>query len=304
VSGAGAPGRIGTEQSQGPMRRFGRSERVYSGLIRAYPARFRARYEDELLVLFRDQLRDARTADRAGGIAIFWIQTVRDLASSALGERLRKDRTMAQSLTAFEPTRTMRLLGLIGLVGGLLLLWAFVSWEPFATLEANTIRLLTFCLGGAAVAGAFYRRQAGVARSLTLATTGAVVVSGLIYAILLVLGQWVESPFSGTFGTINFWSGAALWLTAAAYGAAMLKIGAAWQGMTRWLGIATRLGAIALLGSTFAWAGDDRLGLVDSEQFGQLWSKIALTGVFLNGTGWVILGSVLAFGNTSSRRPA
>ena len=304
MSGAGARGRVETDQCHGPVPGNGRSERLYAGLMRAYPTRFRARYEDELLVLFRDQLRDARTADRAGSIAILWIQTMRDLVSSALGEHLRKDRTMAQSLTTFEPTRTMRLLGLVGLVGGILLLWAFISFEPFVTLEANTIRLLTFSLGGAAVATAFYGRQARVAPSVALVTSGAVVVGGVVYAILIVVAQWVDSPFSGTFGTIHFWSNAALWISPAVYGAAMLRIGAAWQGMARWLGVATRLGAIALLGSVFAWTGDDRLGLVDSEDFGELWSRIALTGVILNGIGWVILGAVLTFGKASARRPA
>ena len=113
-----------------------------------------------------------------------------------------------------------------------------------------------------------------------------------------------REPFSGTFGAINFWSNGALWLSAAVYGAAMLRIGAAWQGMPRWRGVATRLGAIALLGSSVAWTGDDRLGLVDSEPYGEVWSTIALTGVFLNGLGWVLLGGVLALGNRSARRSA
>lgn len=198
----------------------------------------------------------------------------------------------------------MRLLGLVGLAGGILLLWAFISFEPFETRAANMARLITFALGGAAVAIAFYRRQARVARSLAFVTAGAVVVSGVAYATWVVLALWVESPFSGTFGALNFWSNVALWLTAAVYGAAMLQIGSAWQGMPRWLGVATRLGAIALLGSSFAWTGDDRLGLVDSEQYGQMWSKIALTGVFLSGAGWAILGAVLALGNRSARRSA
>jgi hypothetical protein len=115
-------------------------------------------------------------------------------------------------------------------------------------------------------------------------------------------GNWTQSPFSGPFGAFTFWSSAALWLTAAVYGAAMLKIGAAWQGMPRWLAVATRLGAVALLGSSVAWLGDDRLGLVGSEPYGELWSAIALIGVFLNGAGWVILGAVLALGNRGARR--
>ena len=302
VGVTGVPGRFGIDPGLGSETRFGRSERIYAGLLRAYPSQFRARYEDEMVVLFGDLLRDARAADGAGGIAITWIRTVLDLASSAVDEHLRKDRTMAQSLATFEPTRTMRLLGLVGLVGGILLLWAFISFNPFETRDANTLRLVTFALGGAAVAVAFYGRQALGARSLALVTSGAVVFSGVLYATLIVLSLWVQIPFSGSFGMLTFWSGAALWLSAAVYGAAMLKIGAAWQGMPRWLGIATRLGAIALLGSAFAWAGDDRLGLTDSEQYGQIWSTIALTGVFLNGIGWVILGAVLALGNRGVRR--
>lgn len=297
-----APGRFGSDPGFGSEPRLGRSVRIYAGLLRAYPPQFRARYEDEMVVLFGDQLRDARAANGAGGMTITWIRTVLDLASSALEEHLRKDRTMAQSLATFEPTRTMRLLGLVGLVGGILLLLAFISFNPFETRAANTIRLITFALGGAAVAVAFYRRQALVARSLALVTSGAVVFSGVCYATWIVLALSVQSPFSGTFGALNFWSSGALWLSAAVYGAAMLKIGAAWQGMPRWLGVAARLGAIALLGSSFAWAGDDRLGLVDSEQYGQMWSTIAMTGVFLNGTGWVILGAVLALGNRGARR--
>ena len=169
---------------------------------------------------------------------------------------------MAQSLATFEPTRTMRLLGLrrpgrwdppaLGVL----------TFNPFETQAANMIRLITFALGGAAVAIAFHGRQARVARSLALVTTGAVVFSAVAYVTCLVLALWVESPFSGTFGAINFWSNGALWLSAAVYGAAMLRIGAAWQGMPRWRGVATRLGAIALLGSSVAWTGDDRLGLV------------------------------------------
>jgi hypothetical protein len=298
---ASAPGRFGIDPDFDSEPRVGRSERVYAGLLRAYPAQFRVRYEDEMVVLFGDLLREARAADGAGGIAITWIRTVLDLASSALGEHLRKDQAMAQSLTTFEPTRTMRLLGLVGLVGGILLLWAFISFNPFETRSANMLRLITFAIGGAAVAVAFYRRQALVARSLALVTTGAVVFSGVWYATWIVLALWVQSPFSGTLGALNFWSNGALWVSAAVYGAAMLKMGAAWQGMPRWLGVATRLGAIALLGSSFAWVGDDRLGLVDSEQYGQMWSTIAMTGVFLNGTGWVILGAVLALGNRGAR---
>ena len=299
---AGAPGRLEADPDIGAGPGPGRSERLYLGLLRVYPPRFRAHYEDEMVILFIDQLRDARTASGRSGVTGTWVRALLDLGSSALAEHLRKERTVAQSLATFEPTRAMRLLGFVGLVGGILLLWAFISWNPFETRPVNMIRLITFSLGGAAVAVAFYRRQALVARSLTLVATGAVVFSGVWAASWIVLALWVQSPFSGTFGTLGFWSGGAFWLSAAVYGAAMLKIGAAWHGMPRWLGVATRVGAIALLGSVFAWTGDDRLGLVDSAPYGQMWLTIALTGVFLTGTGWVLLGAVLVLGNRGVHR--
>jgi hypothetical protein len=86
-----------------------------------------------------------------------------------------------------------------------------------------------------------------------------------------------------------------LWVSAGLYGLSMLWIRAAWQAMARLPSLANRLGSVALVGSLVAWLGDDRLGLTRSEQ-GALWSTIALGGVFLCGTGWVVLGAVLVSG--------
>ncbi len=299
-----APGRVPVDPDTGFAHRHGRSEQVYARFLRAYPRAFRARYADEMIQLFGDQLRDARTASGAGRIVMVWIRSALDIGSSALGEHLRRDRDMAHSLATFEPTRTMRLLGLFGAVGGVLLLWAFISLNPFKTEPANMIRLILFTLGGAAVAIAFHRRQAPVAPRLASVAAGAVVVSGVLFASLIVLGLWVESPGSGGFGTVHFWAGISLWLSAAVYGATMLRIGEAWRGMSRPLAIATHLGAIALLGGSVAWLGDDRLGLVDSATWGQAVSTVALAGVSLVGLGWVILGAVLAAGARGASRPA
>ena len=59
---------------------------------------------------------------------------------------------MAQSLATFEPSRTMRLLGLAGLIGGVVYLWVFFSFSPFNQGNNNWIRLGAWWLGGAAVA--------------------------------------------------------------------------------------------------------------------------------------------------------
>lgn len=289
---AQAPGRVGTDPGFGDEPRPGRSERLYAGLLRAYPRAFRTRYEDEMVLLFADQLRDARAANGAGGVTSTWIRTLLDLISSALGEHLRKDRTMAQSLATFETTRVMRLLGLFGIVGAGLLLWAFVSFNPFADQRVNSIRLIAFSLTGAAIALAFHRRQALVAPRLALLTTGAVVIAGAWNATWVILSNGATSPFMGTFGLIGLFAGIALWVTPSIWAIGLLHTGAAWRGMSRNRALLTKIGATILIGSIVGWLGDDRLGLIDS-LWGEMWQTIAITGVAMNGIGWLILGVVL-----------
>lgn len=303
VGVAQAPGRFGGEPEYGQTPRQGLSERIYAGLLRAYPRTFRRRYADEMVLLFGDQLRDARATKGAGGITVTWLRTLLDLASSAFGEHLRKDRTMAQSLATFEPTRTMRLLGLFGVVGAVLLLWAFVAFNPFAAPGANNIRLVLFGLAGAAISLAFYRRQAVAAPTLALLTTAAVVIAGLWSVAVVILSDRVERPFIGTFGFVGLLSGIALWVTPAVWAIGLLHTGAAWQGMPANLALATKLGAAILIGSIVAWFGDDRLGLVDS-LWGEMWQAVALVGVVMNGIGWLILGVVLLIGGRGTRASA
>lgn len=299
-----APGRVAVDPDTGSAHWPGWGERIYARFLRAYPRAFRARYADEMAILFGDQLREARRTNRRGAMASIWIRTGLDIGSSALGEHLRRDRDMAHSPATFEPTRTMRLLDLLGLLGGVLLLWAFISFNPFEARAANMVRLILFALGGAAIAIAFHGRQAPVAHRLATAAAGAVVVSGVAYATLTVLGLWVAAPFSGAFGTVQFWTNWSLWISAAVYGATMLRIGAAWRGMSRSRALAARIGAIALLGGGVARLGDDRLGLVDSATYGQTVSAVAIAGVALVGLGWVILGAVRAVGARGATRQA
>jgi hypothetical protein len=300
MDAAQAPGRVGSGRGLESPGDLGGSERVYSRLLRLYPTDFRRRYRDEMVLLFSDQLRDARSNGRAGGAVATWFRSLVDLVANAIGEHLRMDRRTAQSLATFEPTRGMRLLGLFGVIGAGLLLWAFVSWNAFADPTMNLIRLLTFSLAGAAISIGFYGRQAAIAPRLALVSTSVVVIAGAWYVLWLLLSPGVKSPFMGTFGLVNFLAGLALWLSPVLYGAAMLRIGAAWRGMSRTWSIVTRLGAVFLLGSSVAWLGDDRLGLVDSE-YGAVWQAVAMTGVGLNGLGWTLLGAVLVLGGPDRR---
>ena len=73
-----------------------RSERIYRKLLLAYPRSFRDRYEDEMVRLFLDQLRDVDAADGAGQRAALWGRSVADIASSAPSEHLRKESTVAK----------------------------------------------------------------------------------------------------------------------------------------------------------------------------------------------------------------
>lgn len=68
-----------------------RDERFYRRLIRLFPRAFRADYEDEMVCLFLDRLRDARIADRPMGTLGLWLGSIGDIVSNAMAERLRKE---------------------------------------------------------------------------------------------------------------------------------------------------------------------------------------------------------------------
>jgi hypothetical protein len=55
------------------------SERIYRVLIRAYPARYRREYAEPMAQLFRDRLREAKTA---WAVSRLWMHTLADLAST------------------------------------------------------------------------------------------------------------------------------------------------------------------------------------------------------------------------------
>lgn len=198
---------------------------------------------------------------------------------------------MAQSVEIYQPTPLMRMLGMLGIVGGVLLLGAFVAGTLFSDAVANNVRLFMFAAGGIAVALALYRRQAVVAPRLALLATAAVVGSGIWTLAQLVVAAGLEHPFAGTFGFVYFLAGLAAWLAAAAFGAAVLVIGAAARGLNPWLALAVRAGAMALaIGSPLAILGMDRLALTHQQPYGALIGNLALAGIALNGAGWVLLG--------------
>lgn len=270
------------------------STRLYAGLLRAYPAEFRRRYASEMTVLFADQLRDAR---RPSGLAGVWLRSLADVAASAIGEHMRRDRTVARSLATFAPTRSMRLAGLLAVTGSVLLLWAFYSWNPFSDPRVNGVRLLLFWSSGIAVGLAYHGRQAPVRPRLARMATGAVVLVGAWNLLWLLLAWDRDSPLGGEFGLIGFVAGFLGWLAASFYGAAMLVIAAAWLGMRRWAAAATTTAAgLLVVAGVMATFGMDRLGLTRSEPYGELFGTLGMLGVGGVGLAWLVLGLVLIVG--------
>jgi uncharacterized protein involved in exopolysaccharide biosynthesis len=67
---------------------FSVSQRIYAGLLRAYPRRHREEYGAAMAQLFRDQCRDAWNESRGWGMAKLWLRVLPDLVNTSIMERL------------------------------------------------------------------------------------------------------------------------------------------------------------------------------------------------------------------------
>ena len=75
-----------------------RHERVYRRLLAVYPSTFRERYEEEMVTLFADQLRDAHASTATAGLAGLWLRSLGDVVSTAPGQHLRKEELVPRPL--------------------------------------------------------------------------------------------------------------------------------------------------------------------------------------------------------------
>lgn len=251
------------------------SARVYRALLHAYPAEFRARFTDDMVQLFGDELREARAGGGPAASARVWLRSMGDLAASSAAEHVRRNRTMAHSLSA-PPSTLNRALGLVGILGGAVLLAAFVvDISP----DLNVLRLILFNVGAMAIVVAVHRRQAPSAPTLALLAAVPAFLANAWYLAMTLLAIGRPQPSAADFGLVWFYAGVAMWLADAAFGIITLRIG-----------VVARWGALALaIGSPLALAGIDRLGLVSAED-PTIWGPLALTGAALNGIGWILLG--------------
>lgn len=255
--------------------RDGVHQRVYRALLHLYPAAFRARFADELQQLFSDQLRDARSGGEPAGAVRTWLRTVSDLAVTAASEHARRDRSVAHSVAA-SPSHSSRALGLVGILGGVVLLAAFlVDIAP----SINVIRILLFNLGSIAIVIGVHRRQSSAAPAVALAAAVPAVLANAWYLAMVILATWEPRPFAGDFGLVWFYAGVAISLTDA------------WFGVVTWrLGVVARWGALALaIGSLLALTGIDRLALT-SESNPTIFGPLSQAGIVLGGIGWILLG--------------
>lgn len=260
-------------------------ERVYRALLRLCPAAFRVRFSDEMVQLFRDQLRDASAEGATAGAARTWLGALADLAVTAVVEHARGGRQLAHSMSA-PPSVSSRVLGLAGILGGGVLLAALlVEIDP----DLNQFRILLFNVGAMAIAVAVYRRQASVARTLALLATVPLFVVNGWYLVMVALAIGRPNPLGAEFAQVWTLAAAAMWLSDAWFGLVALRLGAV-----------SRMGALALaIGSLLAFLPVVRIGLMSAED-PAIVTPLGLAGIALNGIGWIILGIDVG----TRRRPA
>jgi hypothetical protein len=169
-----------------------------------------------------------------------------------------------------------RLLGLAGILGGAVLLAAFVVEVPP---DLNDARLVIFNLGAIAVVVAVHRRQVERGPMLARAVAVAAILANAWYLSMVVLSIGRADPFAGDFGLAFFYAALALWLADAVFGGVTLRL----RAVAPW-------GPLALaIGSVLAFTGIDRLALT-SVTNPTIFGPLSLIGVALNGVAWILLG--------------
>ena len=252
-------------------------ERIYRRLLRVYPADFRRDYAEPMAQLFADQLRDTRVEGAPAGTLRLWVRTLLDIFTSAASQHLERDRTVAHSAAPI-PTISARALGIAGILAGAVLLAPFVIAFEDAWFAPHIILFNAFVI---ALAIGMHRRQASASPGLAAVATAAVVIANAWYLTMTALSMADVNPFGRPFGDIYFLAGIGLWVSAVAYGAVSLVIGAFW----RWGP------GLLVIGSVLAGLGIARLGLVDGDS---IFGPLSQIGIVMHAAGWIVLGAELA----------
>lgn len=257
--------------------RPGGAERFYRGILCLYPAEFRHRFGEDMVQLFHDRLRDARSSRAPGGAVVAWMALLVDVVVTASLEHRRRQ-TMAHSLTS-APSLTSRTLGFAGIAAGLFFLAAFVIELPA---DLFPVRVVAFVLGVVAIGIGLHRRQSSRAPLTSLVVTVAVVAATAFFLVTAFLFE------PGHLAT--FWSQVTLWLASAAFGAA-----------SAWIGAVSRIGGWAVaIGSLLTLTGIDRLGLI-SMASPTIFNTLSQVGIVCMALGWIILGLDVALRRSTAQ---
>jgi hypothetical protein len=184
-------------------------------------------------------------------------------------------------------TVATRLLGVLGILGGLVLLAAFVVEIPAGW---NNVRIIVFYVGTVAIAIAVHPRHALVSRRLALVGTVALVLANAWSLGWFLFGMTRERPSAGDFGLVGFYAALASWLADAWFGLVALRIRVLWMPATLALAV----------GALLAITGIDRLELT-SEANPTIFGPLSLVGIALVGVAWVLLGTQIAMGRALPR---
>jgi hypothetical protein len=257
-----------------------RHERLYRSLLRAFPARYRSAYGEQMVQLFGDQL-------RRDGAAATWLRAIGELPATATTEHLRRNGAVAQSLS-IPPTPASRLLGILGVVAGALILVGFLGLLGLnLSPDLFNLRLVFYNVGVIAVVIAVHRRQSSSGRRLALSAAILAVLSNVAY--MLVILRVVAQPGEvgpGDYQPIILTTAvtAAMWLSDAWFGAVTLKLGV----LNRWSASGLIVGSVA------AFAGMGNWGLAGATLLGDL----LLVGIGIHGLAWILLGLEVALRGT------
>jgi putative ABC transport system permease protein len=136
-----------------------RDERFYRQLLRLYPREFRARFEPEMLDLFR--MRRQAAPNTRPGIARFWLSVLNDVARSATGERFpslgdpaaaRIPRNMAMGDLGYDIRQAWRVIArapaLAAMITLLMALSTGSTTAVFAVIDAVLLRPFPFAQPG------------------------------------------------------------------------------------------------------------------------------------------------------------
>ena len=178
---------------------------------------------------------------------------------------------------------TDRVLGILGILGGGVLLLGFlppaIPWTP----DLFNIRLVLYGVGAMAIVSGVHARQRGTAPTLTWSAAIAAFAAHAVYTVLVFVAVLRPGEIGpGDYGPWFMAAGIAMWLSDAWFGL-----------VTARLAVVDRWGGLALaIGSPLAIIGMSEFGLAVGP-FGWLVTPLALTGVALNGLGWLLLGVAL-----------